>query len=118
MGAARGLSPQPTWPRSTRLPEWRTAHRLQLGTEHGDPEGDAVRDHREVTLLLRAEINALTALHAQHTACSRGGVSAALAEEDEGALTAGLGAALPGVTATTTPAHRPQKATFMHGMAA
>lgn len=28
----------------------------------GDPESDAVRDHREVTILLRAEVNALTAL--------------------------------------------------------
>ena len=35
----------------------------QLGTRaKGDPEGDAVRDHREVTLLLRAEVNTLTTL--------------------------------------------------------
>lgn len=33
----------------------------QLGTRlKGDPEGDAVRDHREVTIVLRAEVNALT----------------------------------------------------------
>lgn len=34
----------------------------QLGTRgKGDPEGDAVRDHREATLMLRAEVTALTA---------------------------------------------------------
>jgi len=32
----------------------------QLGTRlKGDPEGDAVRDHREATILLRAEVTAL-----------------------------------------------------------
>jgi hypothetical protein len=35
----------------------------QLGTRpKGDPEGDAVRDHREATILLRAESNALKTL--------------------------------------------------------
>lgn len=35
----------------------------QLGTRpKGDPECDAVRDHREVTILLRAEVTALTQL--------------------------------------------------------
>lgn len=35
----------------------------QLGTRaKGDPEGDAVRDHREVSILMRAEISALTGL--------------------------------------------------------
>lgn len=35
----------------------------QLGTRpKGDPEGDAVRDHREVTILLRAESSALVGL--------------------------------------------------------
>ena len=38
-----------------RLCKWRTVLTgWQLGTRaKGDPEGDAVRDHREVTLLLR-----------------------------------------------------------------
>lgn len=35
----------------------------QLGTRpKGDPESDAIRDHREVTLLLRAEVSALVEL--------------------------------------------------------
>lgn len=35
----------------------------QLGTRpKGDPESDAVRDHREVTILLRAEVSALVGL--------------------------------------------------------
>jgi hypothetical protein len=44
--------------------KWRTVFTgWQLGTrEKGDPEGDAVRDHRELTLLLRIEVQALTAL--------------------------------------------------------
>jgi hypothetical protein len=47
-----------------RLAKWRTILTgWQLGTRRkGDPECDAVRDHREVTLLLRAEVNALHAL--------------------------------------------------------
>lgn len=47
-----------------RLAKWRSVFAgWQLGTRvKGDPESDAVRDHREVTLLLRAEVNALTGL--------------------------------------------------------
>lgn len=47
-----------------RVAKWRTVFTgWQLGTrEKGDPEGDAVRDHRELTLLLRIEVQALTAL--------------------------------------------------------
>lgn len=47
-----------------RLAKWRTLLAgWQLGTRpKGDPECDAVRDHREVTLLLRAEVTALTGL--------------------------------------------------------
>ena len=46
------------------LAKWRTLLTgWQLGTRpKGDPEGDAVRDHREATILLRAESNALKAL--------------------------------------------------------
>jgi hypothetical protein len=46
------------------LAKWR-AHFAgwQLGTRaKGDPESDAVRDHREVTILLRAEGSALLGL--------------------------------------------------------
>lgn len=44
-----------------RLCKWRTILTgWQLGTrQKGDPESDAVRDHREVSILLRAEVSAL-----------------------------------------------------------
>lgn len=47
-----------------RLAKWRTLFTgWQLGTRlKGDPEGDAVRDHREATILLRAEATALAGL--------------------------------------------------------
>ncbi len=47
-----------------RLAHWKTLLAgWQLGTRAvGDPECDAVRDHREATLMLRAEMTALTAL--------------------------------------------------------
>jgi hypothetical protein len=47
-----------------RLAKWRTVLAgWQLGTRpQGDPESDAVRDHRELSLLLRAEVAALAAL--------------------------------------------------------
>lgn len=47
-----------------RLAKWRTVMAgWQLGTRaKGDPECDAVRDHREATLLMRAEVNALASL--------------------------------------------------------
>lgn len=46
------------------LAKWRVLFTgWQLGTRpKGDPEGDAVRDHREVTILLRAELSALNGL--------------------------------------------------------
>lgn len=45
-----------------RLCKWRSVFTgWQLGTRaKGDPEGDAVRDHRELTIMLRAEVSALT----------------------------------------------------------
>src|SRR5258707_10424244 len=47
-----------------RLTKWRTHYAgWQLGTRaKGDPESDAVRDHRELTMLLRVELTALTGL--------------------------------------------------------
>lgn len=46
------------------LAKWRILFTgWQLGTRpKGDPEGDAVRDHRELTILLRAEVTAFTGL--------------------------------------------------------
>lgn len=47
-----------------KLAKWRTVFAgWQLGTRPtGDPECDAVRDHRELSILLRAEVSALTTL--------------------------------------------------------
>ncbi len=47
-----------------RLVKWRSVFAgWQLGTRpDSDPECQAVRDHREVTILLRAEVTALTGL--------------------------------------------------------
>jgi hypothetical protein len=47
-----------------RLCKWRSIFAgWQLGTRsNSDPECQAVRDHREVTMILRAEVNALTHL--------------------------------------------------------
>ncbi len=47
-----------------RLTKWRTVFTgWQLGTRaKGDAEGDAVRDHREVTILLRCEMTVVTKL--------------------------------------------------------
>jgi hypothetical protein len=46
------------------LAKWRSVFAgWQLGTRpNTDPECQAVRDHRELTMLLRAEVNALTKL--------------------------------------------------------
>lgn len=47
-----------------RVAKWRVLLAgWQLGTRaKGDPESDAVRDHREVTIMLRVEVQALSAL--------------------------------------------------------
>lgn len=47
-----------------RLAKWRTVFAgWQLGTRpKGDPESDAVRDHREATILHRAELSAFANL--------------------------------------------------------
>lgn len=51
-------------PNLNRLGKWRNLLTgWQLGTRpKGDPEGDAVRDHREATLIQRAELSALSQL--------------------------------------------------------
>jgi hypothetical protein len=48
---------------TNRLAKWRSVFAgWQLGTRADtDAESQAVRDHREVTMLMRAELNALTA---------------------------------------------------------
>ena len=51
-----------------RLTKWRTIFAgWQLGSRpDDDPECQAVRDHRDETLVLRAQVTALTALLLQH----------------------------------------------------
>lgn len=68
-----------------RLAKWRTVFTgWQLGTRaKGDPESDAVSDHREVTMLMRAEINALTALLIRAGVCTAAEVTAQLEDEAE-----------------------------------
>lgn len=50
-----------------RLAKWRSVFAgWQLGTRtKADPECQAVRDHREVTMLMRAELNALAVILAR-----------------------------------------------------
>lgn len=47
-----------------RLAKWRTVFvGWQLGTRaKGDPEAEAVKDHREITILMRAELSAFGSL--------------------------------------------------------
>ena len=71
----------------------------QLGTRpKGDPESDAVRDHRELSLLLRAELTALTGLLLRKGLITGTEFEAALGEEAE-MLTADMERRFPGVTA-------------------
>lgn len=72
----------------------------QLGTRpKGDPEGDAVRDHREVTILLRAESSALVGLLLEKGVFTADDWLVAL-EREAKQLTADYEAKFPGVTAS------------------
>ncbi len=68
-----------------RLCKWRTIFTgWQLGTRpKGDPEGDAVRDHRELTILLRAEVSALVVLLIEKKVFTQGEYLKALDAEAE-----------------------------------
>lgn len=83
------------------LAKWRTLFvGWQLGTRpKGDPEGDAVRDHREVTILLRAEMSALTGLLIEKGAFTLDEWHAAL-ESEANQLNADYERKFPGVTAS------------------
>lgn len=84
-----------------RLTKWRTFFTgWQLGTrEKGDPEGDAVRDHREVTIILRCEVSALAGLMIEKGVFTAEEWDAALAKEAD-QLSADYSKRFPGVTAT------------------
>lgn len=66
-----------------RLAKWRVLLTgWQLGTRpKGDPEADAVRDHREATLLLRCEVTALVGLLAGKGVFTVEELQAAIGEE-------------------------------------
>jgi hypothetical protein len=83
------------------LTKWRVLFTgWQLGTRpKGDPEGDAVRDHREVTILLRAEVNALIGLLLEKGAFTEAEWLAKLEGEAQH-LARAYEAKFPGVTAT------------------
>lgn len=72
----------------------------QLGTRlKGDPESDAVCDHREVTMLLRAEVSALVGLLIEHNLVTEQEWLYRLGVEAE-ALSAMYSKKFPGLTAT------------------
>ena len=68
-----------------RLCKWRSVFvGWQLGTRaKGDPEAEALKDHREVTILLRAEVNALSQLMVKKGVFSGEEFTRQLAEECE-----------------------------------
>lgn len=84
-----------------RLAKWRAVFaRWQLGTRpEGDPEGDAVRDHRELTINLRAEMSALSSLLIRKGVISGEEWASAL-EEEANQLCKDYENRFPGVTAT------------------
>ena len=87
-------------PATQRLAKWRTLFAgWQLGTRaKGDPEGDVVRDHREVTILLRAEMNALLGLLVAKGICTAEEFTVAL-EREADLLSADYAKRFPGIRA-------------------
>lgn len=84
-----------------RLCKWRSVFAgWQLGTRSKeDPECQAVRDHRDVTMLLRAEVNALTRLCIDAGVFSVGAFDKQLGDEADH-LNAAYAARFPGIEAT------------------
>src|SRR5205814_4113664 len=99
-----------------RLAKWRTVFSgWQLGTrQKGDPEGDAVRDHREATILLRAEVNTLTGLLIEKGVFTAEEFDAALGKEAE-MLSADFARRFPGITATDEGLHMDPAKIAQHG---
>jgi hypothetical protein len=86
---------------TNRLAKWRALFTgWQLGTRSiTDPEAQAVRDHREVTMLMRAEINALTWLLVERGVITSVDFTRAMAVEAD-KLNADYEERFPGVTAS------------------
>jgi hypothetical protein len=70
---------------ANRLAKWRTVFAgWQLGTRpNSDGESKAVRDHREVTMLMRAELSALTKVLLDKGVCTQVEITEAFTEEYE-----------------------------------
>jgi hypothetical protein len=66
-----------------KLAKWRSVFAgWQLGTRpKGEPESDAVRDHREVSIILRAEVSALASILIAKKICTTEEWAAALEKE-------------------------------------
>ncbi len=84
-----------------RLAKWRnTFTGWQLGTRSkGDPEADAVRDHREQSIIMRAELTALTGLLLEKGVFTMEEFDAALAKEAD-QLSEDFARRFPGIKAT------------------
>ena len=84
-----------------RVTTWRTLFAgWQLGTRpKGDPECDAVRDHRELSILLRVESSALVGLLLAKGLITAAEWETALAQEAN-LLNSDYARRFPGVTAT------------------
>lgn len=80
--------------------KWRTLFSgWQLGTRpKGDPESDAVRDHREATILLRVEVSALASLLLRKGVLTETELQASL-EREALTLSEAFAEKFPGVTA-------------------
>jgi hypothetical protein len=83
-----------------RVTKWRGMFAgWQLGTRpKGDPEGDAVRDHREITILLRVESSALIGVLIRKGLLDLAEWEAL--EDEANQLSADYSQKFPGVTAT------------------
>jgi hypothetical protein len=88
-------------PKLNRLAKWRVLLTgWQLGTRpKGDPEGDAVRDHREATLILQTVVQALDFLLVEKGVITAEELTAAVEQEADLKCMA-LEAKFPGVRAT------------------
>lgn len=84
-----------------KLCKWRSIFAgWQLGTRvDTDPECQAVRDHREVTMCLRAEVNMLTRILLEKGVVTQAEVQRIVAEEAE-YLSASYERKFPGMKAT------------------
>jgi hypothetical protein len=92
-----------TYQALNKLAKWRTVFAgWQLGTRTmDDPECQAVRDHREATLLMRAELSALVTLLHRNKVITTQDFEAELGTQAD-ALSKMMEAKFPGFEATDT----------------